>query len=93
MDHKTLMQAVAKRCNCTPDRATRLTAALAEILRESMTARKSVAVPSFGTLTTVKTDERIGMDPETGVTTLYPPAISVDFIPSTNLKHQVHHEK
>lgn len=89
MDHKTLMSTLAKRCGCSVDEANRRTAALAKIIAQCVTDRSSVALPAFGTLTPVKTDEHIAVNPTTGVTTLYPPAIVLEYTPSSTLNHRI----
>lgn len=92
MDHKTLISTLAKRCGCSADEANRRTAALAKIIGQCVSDRSTVALPAFGTLTAVKTDEHIAPDPSTGVATLYPPAIVLEYTPSSTLKHRINHE-
>lgn len=93
MDHKTLISTLAKRCGCSVEEATDRTAKLADIISQCVTERSSVAVPAFGTFTPVKTNEHIAPDPETGVPTLYPPTIVLEFTPSSTLKNHLNNER
>lgn len=64
-------------------------ARLGEIIKDALTDGDSIALPSFGTLSTVKTDEHVDVDPVTHVKMLVPPKITVQFTPALKLVKQI----
>lgn len=65
-----------------------LSTVLADVIADALSSGDSVALPSFGTLSAVKNDERTVTTPE-GSTLLMPPAITVQFTPALKLVKQV----
>lgn len=86
MDNKQFISRLSKRLGRPQREASALVDALSLILRERCGTLETIAVPSFGNFTPVKTDEYVKEDPATGVTMLYPPKISVTFVPATRLR-------
>lgn len=66
-----------------------ITDALSKLMSEIGSELDSVAVPGFGTFSSVKTDESIVTDPATGERTLVPPAITMHFQPSVVLRKKL----
>lgn len=89
MDHKTFINRLAERMDCTPEQASTLADGLVEVLRETGSDLDAAAIPGFGTFSTSKTDEQILTDPDTGIRTLLPPAITMTFSPSVVLRKKI----
>lgn len=89
MDSKTFNSHLAKTLGRTPDETATLTDAFSKIMIEAGSELDSIAIPGFGTFATVKTDESIVSDPETGRRTLMPPSITMCFQPSVVLRKKM----
>lgn len=89
MDNKTFNSHLAKTLNRTPDETATLIDAFSKIMVETGSELDSIAIPGFGTFATVKTDESIVTDPETGRRTLMPPSIRMCFQPSVVLRKKM----
>ena len=63
--------------------------ALSRAFIEILSSGNQIALPAFGTFGTVKNDEYTLTDYDTGVTTLYPPRITVAFTPALKLVKQI----
>ncbi|MCM1450605.1 MAG: HU family DNA-binding protein [Clostridiales bacterium] len=59
--------------------------ALGRIVTDALVDGDQVALPSFGTLDAVKTDEQVVADPQSGKHILMPPAINVQFTAALKL--------
>lgn len=55
-------------------------------ITSQLCAGNDVAIPGFGKFTPEKTDEYIARDLTSGSTYLFPPRITVNFLPGTRLK-------
>lgn len=73
----------------SPEETATLTDAFSKLMAETGTELDSVAVPGFGTFSTVKTDESIVTDAATGRRTLLPPSIRMSFQPSVVLRKKM----
>ena len=62
---------------------------LASALRDALVDGDTVLLPSFGTFTTQKEDEKIVDDLDRGGKLLLPPAITIQFNPSTLLRRKI----
>ena len=93
MDNKQFISRLSKRLGRPQREASALVDALALILRERCSTLETVAVPSFGNFTPVKTDEYVQVDSVSGVSMLYPPKISVSFVPATRLRKALADER
>lgn len=89
MDNRTLTDIISSRLQIEPDEVKRLSAALGEVIGESMARLDPVAVSSFGVFEPKQRDERIALHPATGRRLLVPPRIVVGFRPSASLKQAV----
>lgn len=89
MDSKTFNSRLAGLLKRTPDETSTLTDALSKLLAETGSELDSIAIPGFGTFSTVKEDEAIVTDPATGKRTLVPPSIKMSFQPSVVLRKKM----
>ncbi|WP_297059002.1 HU family DNA-binding protein [uncultured Duncaniella sp.] len=89
MDNKAFNSRLAKMIKRSPEETATITDALGKLMAEIGTELDSVAVPGFGTFVTVKTDESVMTDPETGRRTLVPPSIRMHFQPSVVLRKKL----
>lgn len=71
-----------------PDNKT-LQTHLVQIIREAATKMDSVAIPSFGTFTPVKHDEKITTDLSTGRRMFLPPQITFEFNAAAMLRKRL----
>lgn len=55
------------------------------MMAEVLSQNDNLAIPAFGTFSTEKQDEYIGIDPQSGQRMLYPPKVTVEFTPGTIL--------
>ncbi len=89
MSKKDLIDAVAKECEITKDKAT---AALETVLAHTKAAMKNgeeVRIPDFGTFKVTKRKAREGRNPATGATIKIPASKVPKFTPSKGLKELV----
>jgi DNA-binding protein HU-beta len=86
MSKKDLIDAVAKECDLTKEKAgVAVDAALAHI-RNSLKAGEEVRIPDFGTFKVAKRKAREGRNPATGATIKIPASRVPKFSPSKGLK-------
>jgi DNA-binding protein HU-beta len=86
MSKKDLIDAVAKECELTKEKAgVAVDAALAHI-REALKAGEEVRIPDFGTFKVAKRKAREGRNPATGATINIPASRVPKFSPSKGLK-------
>ena len=86
MSKKDLIDAVAKECELTKEKAgTAVDAVLAHI-RSSMQKGEEVRIPDFGTFKVAKRKAREGRNPATGATIKIPASRVPKFSPSKGLK-------
>ena len=62
---------------------------VASALRDALVDGDTVLLPGFGTFTTQKEDEKIVDDLDRGGKLLLPPAITIQFNPSTLLRRKI----
>ena len=84
MDSKTFNSHLAKTLNRSNDETATLIDAFG-----TGSELDSIAIPGFGTFATVKTDESIVTDAESGRRTLVPPSIRMIFQPSVVLRKKM----
>ena len=86
MSKKDLIDAVARECELTKEKAAvAIDAALAHI-REALKKDEEVRIPDFGTFKVAKRKEREGRNPATGATIKIPASRVPKFSPSKGLK-------
>lgn len=89
MDSKTFNTRLAKMLRRSPEETATLTDAFSKLMAETGSELDSVAIPGFGTFSTVKTDESVVTDAATGHRTLLPPSIRMSFQPSVVLRKKM----
>ncbi len=92
MDYNTFLSGLARQCGSDRHQTDILARALVDVIREEAMQLNSVAIPGFGRFQSVKTLEYISTDPADGQKKLFPPSVSLNFIPGSNLKKRLNHE-
>jgi DNA-binding protein HU-beta len=86
MSKKELIDAVAKQCELTKEKAGTVVDAVIEHIRHSMQKGEEVRIPDFGTFKVSKRQAREGRNPATGATINIPASRVPKFSPSKGLK-------
>ena len=89
MTRKELISAIAADTGATLVQTEALLSATTEIITNSLIDGQSVMLQNFGTFEVKEKKERLSVHPKTGVRTLTPPKMQVNFKPSTILKEEV----
>ena len=89
MDTKAFNQRLASQLGIAPADVSTLVDGLGQVMAEIGTELDSVAIPGFGTFTSVKRDERVVTDPSDGSRTLMPPSIEMGFVASVVLRKKL----
>ncbi|MCM1356491.1 MAG: HU family DNA-binding protein [Staphylococcus sp.] len=89
MDNKTFITRLSKRLDRDAASVATLVDGLTQIFREAGAELDSIAVPSFGTFKSTKTDEQIVTDETSGQRTLYPPVVTMEFQTSIVLRKKL----
>lgn len=89
MDNRTFISRLATAGNLENKETSRLVESLSAIIGECAAGGESLAVPGFGTFEAVKTDEHVLTDKVTGIRTLVPPAIRLNFKTGSRLKKSI----
>lgn len=89
MTQKELISEVAERTDMTKVQTEQLLNATSEVLVQALLDGKSVLMQNFGTLEVKQKNERLSVHPKTGVRTLTPPKLQVNFKPNPNLKDEL----
>lgn len=92
MDHNTFISGLARHLGKTNKEVTALTDSMVATICEVACNLDNVAIPGFGRFETEKKDEYITEDPQDGITKLYPPSVTINFIPGSMLKKRLSHE-
>jgi DNA-binding protein HU-beta len=86
MSKKDLIDAVARDCELTKEKAGTVVEAVLEHIRNSMKKGEEVRLPDFGTFKVAKRKAREGRNPATGATINIPASRVPKFTPSKGLK-------
>lgn len=89
MDYKQFTQQLASNTQGTTGRVEEMIDAFASVLADVAKNQGSVAIPSFGTFETVKTEESIITDRVSGKRIMLPPQISFKFNPAAMLRKKM----
>ena len=89
MDHKTLVDRLAKSLKRDKNDINKLVEALSNVVTERCSELDNVVVPGFGTIEAVKQNESVESDSESGKRMLFPPRIVMNFVGSNVLKKQL----
>jgi DNA-binding protein HU-beta len=86
MSKKDLIDAVAKDCDMTKEKATVAVDAMLDHIKRSMKDGTEVRIPDFGTFKVAKREARDGRNPATGATIKIAASIVPKFSPAKGLK-------
>lgn len=86
MTNKELIQHVAKAADMPREDVQRLLDATVEVLSANMVDGLPTQIQGFGTFEVKQKNERLSVHPKTGVRTLTPPKMQVNFKVGTTLK-------
>ena len=89
MTQKELISETAKSLDMTKVQTEQLLNATSELIVQALLAGKSVMIQNFGTLEVKQKNERVTVHPKTGVRTLTPPKLQVNFKANPNLKEEL----
>ncbi len=86
MSKKDLIDAVAKECDLTKEKASGAVDAMLEHIKSTMKGGNEVRLPDFGTFKVAKRKARDGRNPATGATIKIAASNVAKFTPSKGLK-------
>lgn len=86
MSKKDLVDAIAKECEITKEKAGAAVDAMLAHIKKSMKKGEEVRIPDFGTFKVTKRKAREGRNPATGATIKIPASKVAKFTPSKGLK-------
>ena len=89
MTQKELISETAKSLDMTKVQTEQLLNATSEPIVQALLDGKSVMIQNFGTLEVKQKNERVTVHPKTGVRTLTPPKLQVNFKANPNLKEEL----
>lgn len=89
MIQKELIANVAEKTGLSKSQVEELLGATSEALVQALLDGKSVLMQNFGTLEVKQKKERLSVHPKTGVRTLTPPKLQVNFKPNPNMKEEL----
>ena len=89
MTQKELISKTAKSLDMTKVQTEQLLNATSELIVQALLDGKSVMIQNFGTLEVKQKNERVTVHPKTGVRTLTPPKLQVNFKANPNLKEEL----
>lgn len=89
MTQKELISETAKSLDMTKVQTEQLLNATSELIIQALLDGKSVMIQNFGTLEVKQKNERVSVHPKTGVRTLTPPKLQVNFKANPNLKEEL----
>ena len=92
MTQKELISETAKSLDMTKVQTEQLLNATSELIVQALLDGKSVMIQNFGTLEVKQKNERVTVHPKTGVRTLTPPKLQVNFKANPNLKEELKNE-
>ena len=89
MNAAQLTSQLAKRLNKTKAEVDELLTKTTDIIAEQLSSENVVSIHNFGTLEVKKRDERISVNPATGLRTLIPPKLVAGYKVSPTLKDKI----
>lgn len=89
MTHKELLESVARKAKISVEESEELLAVSVNEISKLLSDGKSIGVQSFGTLEVKKKEERLSVHPATGVRTMVPPKLVVNFKQSPQFKSKL----
>lgn len=89
MEHKTFISTLSRSCGMDAKQTGAIAEALKDIITGCLSNLDDVAIPGFGTICAVKTDEYIAIDPSKGQRLLMPPTVKASLRIGSGLKKAV----
>lgn len=89
MTQKELVAKIATQTGMTKTQTDALLCATSDVLVQALLDGKSILMQNFGTLEVKQKNERLTVHPKTGVRTLTPPKLQVNFKANPNLKEEL----
>lgn len=86
MNNDDIINSLCSESGIDRDAASKMVGALPDVVKGFCKDLDAVAIPGFGTIAAVKTDERIVTDNVTNETVMLPPEIQVEFKSSVVLR-------
>ncbi|HCS88426.1 MAG TPA: HU family DNA-binding protein [Bacteroidales bacterium] len=93
MTTQQLITEVSRKTQLNKEKVTDLLESTAEILTESLLQGKNIHIQDFGDLEVRKKNERVNVNPKTGIRTLTPPKLQLCFKQNSKLKEILLNEK
>lgn len=89
MTHKELITDIATATHLDKSQVAQLLDAAVQTIIEGLEDGQSVRLQNFGDLEVKKRNERLSVHPKTGVRTLVPPKLQLNFKQHNNLKDEI----
>lgn len=89
MTNKELISSVAQTTGMTKVQTEQLLSATSSVISDALIDGKSVLLQNFGSFEVKEKKERLSVHPKTGIRTLTPPKMQVNFKPNNNLKQEL----
>ncbi|MBD5285232.1 MAG: HU family DNA-binding protein [Bacteroides sp.] len=89
MDNKSLVDVISQKMGREPNDISALIAGMATVIKNHLCEMDTIAIPGFGEFNAIKHEEKVQPDLSTGKLMLLPPAITVEFRPSSLLKRKL----
>lgn len=89
MNNKEFLNKLSKRCGITADEAQVLSQGLLDVMQKQWQEGDTISLSGFGVFEVRKKNERISVNPSTGVRMLIPPKLALTFKPGLMLKDKL----
>ena len=89
MNNKQFLTELSGKCGMPAEQAAQQTQALIEVMENLWQDGDSVSLSGFGVLEVKKKNERVSVNPTTGVRMLVPPKLVLTYKPSSLLKDKL----
>ena len=89
MNHKQFLTELSDRCQMSAEQAARQAQNLIGVMENLWQNGDSVSLSGFGVLEVKKKNERVSVNPTTGVRMLVPPKLVLTYKPSSLLKEKL----
>ena len=89
MNNKQFLTELSGKCGMPAEQAAKQTQALIEVMENLWQDGDSVSLSGFGVLEVKKKNERVSVNPTTGVRMLVPPKLVLTYKPSSILKEKL----
>lgn len=89
MNNKQFLTELSGKCQMSPEKTANQVKALIEVMENLWSNGDSISLSGFGVLEVKKKNERISVNPTTGVRMLIPPKLVLTYKPSSLLKEKL----